>query len=33
MTSASLKAVATGGELPAKLSDLKPREQLSRIHT
>lgn len=31
MTSASLKAVATGGELPAKLSDLKPREQIAYL--
>lgn len=31
MTSAALKAVATGGEPPAKLTDMKPKEQIAYL--
>ncbi|WP_412479881.1 recombinase RecT [Azonexus sp. IMCC34839] len=31
MTSQALKAVATGGEQPAKLSDMKPKEQIAYL--
>jgi recombination protein RecT len=31
MTSQALKAVATGGEVPTKLSDMKPKEQIAYL--